>query len=253
MSILKPCPFCGGNASMHCDDPDYRDKLYFVMCDDCSCSTDYLPEEAAAETWNRRATTYSSEFAPHLAVHAFIEKATELLNELSNDMMNIAAESMSTEDYVKLARGIYDGEWAEESDETSSEDDMYYESGTDDGMVAREKMYMDFDVLSLTFSKKGKDTIIPVASSPINAVSPLETPSLTLWDRTFGGKGSTEDKLLFYIVLAVVVIVLLQLLAFAFPALQPILNVIYKILLLPFKLIVQLISWISEKIRSSRR
>ena len=47
---LKPCPFCGGEASMR-----YVCGEYFVLCKSCSGSgTIVNAEKKAAEAWNRR-------------------------------------------------------------------------------------------------------------------------------------------------------------------------------------------------------
>lgn len=54
---LKPCPFCGGVATMlHFK----REKCYRVSCDDIDCccvahSGYHLTEAEAIEAWNRRA------------------------------------------------------------------------------------------------------------------------------------------------------------------------------------------------------
>ncbi len=117
-----------------------------------------------------------------------------------------------------------------------------------DGFVAMEKMYMDFDVLSLTFSKEGKDTIIPVAGSPINVVPDFETPSATIFDRMFGKAGTWEDKLFTLIFSLIAFVILLQVLSFFFPVIQPILNKIYKFLLLPFRLFWKVIVLSFEKV-----
>lgn len=57
---LKPCPFCGGKASISSDTEATRDSqgrlwAFTVVCDSC-CATSgltYSPERAT-EAWNRR-------------------------------------------------------------------------------------------------------------------------------------------------------------------------------------------------------
>lgn len=61
MPDLKPCPFCGGQASISVDleavvDTEGRRWAFTVVCNRC-CATSgltYLPEKAR-EAWNRRA------------------------------------------------------------------------------------------------------------------------------------------------------------------------------------------------------
>ena len=51
MTELKPCPFCGGEASMYIA----YDDGYYVCCDECGCGLPvYNTEEEAIEAWNRR-------------------------------------------------------------------------------------------------------------------------------------------------------------------------------------------------------
>ena len=60
MIRLKPCPFCGGRASINFDseaiiDSKGRHWAYNVVCDKC-CATSGLAYsiEMAIEIWNRR-------------------------------------------------------------------------------------------------------------------------------------------------------------------------------------------------------
>ncbi len=51
---LKPCPFCGGNASMRL----YYKGLYGVRCDSCDSRVGqvFKTREDAIAAWNRRAS-----------------------------------------------------------------------------------------------------------------------------------------------------------------------------------------------------
>lgn len=57
MTKLKPCPFCGGEATIM---PRYRDEetgelKQDVCCRGCDCSTDvYSVEKQAIQAWNNR-------------------------------------------------------------------------------------------------------------------------------------------------------------------------------------------------------
>ena len=58
MDELKPCPFCGGPASViEIEDPDVAgEMLYTVWCEECGCGT--APADTPDEVirlWNRRA------------------------------------------------------------------------------------------------------------------------------------------------------------------------------------------------------
>lgn len=55
---LKPCPFCGGDATLYHyrhDRTAYQTHKYTVECPTCGASVPfYNTEEKALEIWNRR-------------------------------------------------------------------------------------------------------------------------------------------------------------------------------------------------------
>lgn len=55
---LKPCPFCGGLASVYSYDPydSYQGDCtrYRVRCIDCKAFVERKYEDEAIEAWNRR-------------------------------------------------------------------------------------------------------------------------------------------------------------------------------------------------------
>ena len=57
--FLKPCPFCGGKASMFCVEQPDGTLTYEVDCEnkDCdvsACTMLYPTKHEAADVWNRR-------------------------------------------------------------------------------------------------------------------------------------------------------------------------------------------------------
>lgn len=67
---LKPCPHCGGNASMSIDPEATTDWMgrrwaFTVVCENC-CATSglHFSEENAAESWNRRAAAEQPRWIP---------------------------------------------------------------------------------------------------------------------------------------------------------------------------------------------
>lgn len=52
---LKPCPFCGGEATLK-DNQFFSDKHFYVGCVACGIYTDYVPLDKARAAWNRRPT-----------------------------------------------------------------------------------------------------------------------------------------------------------------------------------------------------
>lgn len=57
---LKPCPFCGGEASIHEIKEDFlglgwKIKGYAIFCKSCRASTEYdTNRNKVTEKWNRR-------------------------------------------------------------------------------------------------------------------------------------------------------------------------------------------------------
>ncbi len=58
---FKPCPFCGGDASLRVYEPPFTKSRYFyVQCDNCKAMTspvqivDYRQAFEAIGKWNRR-------------------------------------------------------------------------------------------------------------------------------------------------------------------------------------------------------
>ena len=48
------------------------------------------------------------------------------------------------------------------------------------GYVAQEPIYLDFDIISLTYEKAGVQTVIPVVSDPIDIIAGIEPPGIDL-------------------------------------------------------------------------
>lgn len=68
MSKLKPCPFCGGQAS--CEIPD-GELFWFAECEDCGNMTSgRVYESKAIERWNARANDKLTNFLKQCASFA---------------------------------------------------------------------------------------------------------------------------------------------------------------------------------------
>lgn len=70
-----------------------------------------------------------------------------------------------TDYYSMPATVIYDGDWRWLSD-------------TDSTYMARETVFLDFDVISLTFNREGETTVLPVVSDPIDIISGIDPPAI---------------------------------------------------------------------------
>ncbi len=55
MDKLKPCPFCGGEATIRKYEY-FSEDTYNVYCEECGCEISmYYSEGDAIDAWNRRA------------------------------------------------------------------------------------------------------------------------------------------------------------------------------------------------------
>lgn len=94
-----------------------------------------------------------------------------------------------------------------------------YKEYRDDTYVAQMTVFLDFDIIELTFNKDGVYTVIPVVASPIDVINGITAPPKTLdwW------------KLLLACILLIILLILLA------PVLPYIIKAIVWLITLPFK------------------
>ena len=100
-----------------------------------------------------------------------------------------------------------------------------------DTYVAQETVFLDFDIIELTFNRNGSQWVIPVVSSPQDFINSVTAPQKEIrWWK---------------IVLAVVLLILLLMLLM--PVLPTIIQIIVGVILLPFRLVRSVIRSIRKK------
>lgn len=116
-----------------------------------------------------------------------------------------------------------------------------YDAAQFDEVLISETVYLDFDIISLTFKdEEGAETVLPVVSSPIDAIAGYTPPLDT--DYHTGG-----DSTWIWIVIAVVVaIVLILLLIFCPQVFVYLFKAIFFVISLPFRAIAALINAIKK-------
>ncbi len=104
---------------------------------------------------------------------------------------------------------------------------------------AKQSVFFDFNIIQLTFNDNGEYTVIPVVSNPIDIINDITSP--TRFPENSGGCNSGFDwkKILALIAIILLFIVLM-------PLLPTLVNVVIKILMLPFKLIGAIIKGIEK-------
>ena len=130
--------------------------------------------------------------------------------------------------------------FAESEYKTAPLEEKYMNGYSENGFVANETIYMDFDMIEMTFEKDGQYHVLPVSMSPINVVSDLQTP----------GEGSDwpPDWLVWVLVIVLIVVGVVLLVAFAPGILTAILQAIWFVLKMIVKGIVFLLRLIIKGI-----
>ena len=109
----------------------------------------------------------------------------------------------------------------------------------DSTYMARETVFLDFDIIELTFLRDTTETIIPVVASPIDVVggisAPIEKDGFAWW------------KVVVAILAVILLLVLLS------PILPYIFQAIIWVIMLPFKAIAALCKAISNSVKKRRR
>ena len=117
-----------------------------------------------------------------------------------------------------------------------------WQSGTKDKKstyMARETVFLDFDIIELTFLRDTTETIIPVVTSPIDVVGGISAP--------IEQDGIALGKVLLALLALILLLILLA------PVLPYIIRAILWIILLPFKAIAALCKAISNSVKKRRR
>lgn len=104
--------------------------------------------------------------------------------------------------------------------------------------MAWQSVYLDFDIIQLTFNKDGLYTVIPVVASPIDIINPVTPP--------FGFGSGCNDFDLQFLLAILLGLLLLMLLA---PFLPAILAFLINLLLLPLRVVFGLFKTSNKRIR----
>lgn len=119
-----------------------------------------------------------------------------------------------------------------------------------DGYVAQSTMFLDFTVISLTFRKGDKDTVLAVVSDPIDVFGGFTTQTDLTRDNTKDGNWSLIERLLTFFFSIMMIVLLFVVLCLIFPgvfsAAVSLLGVVFSFL---FKMIAAPFRWINKALR----
>ena len=153
------------------------------------------------------------DFEAKLLVDSFYKKDLIQAFERAGKDNSLVLVHFATSDYFGLAI---------ESNSKGALDDAPTILG-DPGFVAKETVYMDFDVISLDFAKDGEIVTIPVAASPVHAIGDLE----------YSDSGLGADDVPKWVIILIAIILIALVLFFC----PPLLPILVKVAVLPFKLL----------------
>lgn len=146
-----------------------------------------------------------------------------------DDLYSYVKEAESNDETVFLFRYYQSEYYAAEATEFESKSGWLYDYSDEldtNAYVAQMWVQLDFDIIDVTFTNGGVDTIIPVAMSPVDLVADATAPVYTTSD---DGCGNWES--------IVMVLALLVLLIILLPVLPYIVKLVVWIICLPFKAI----------------
>ena len=107
----------------------------------------------------------------------------------------------STSDYfsapiVQSSRYYSDSEEGEVDDDLVQNCAHYFIQEEYSGYFARETVFLDFDIISFTFETvNGVQTVVPVVSSPTNAIAPITPPLAENYHNGLGGSVAKRNEL----------------------------------------------------------
>jgi len=187
----------------------------------------------------------------YLSVEAFSEKYYVDLQDTS-DIMTEARRAYSDGEVPVLLRFAVTDYYSSAARFDCVEDGSQNISDKD-GYVAQETMFLDFDVLSLTFQSEDgyNEVAIGVVAVPIDIINGLTPPASLVEDEEWW------QKLVALLLLIILLIVLFFLVDKIFPGLGTIFKAIFKVIGWVLSSIFDLLTWpfraIDKNIKSSKR
>ena len=139
---------------------------------------------------------------------------------------NVFLLRFAVTDYYSNMADVWDGGFFSSRDDEST-------------YIARETVFLDFDIIELTFLRDTTETIIPVVASPIDVVGGVSAP--------IEKDGIAWGKLIIAILAIILLIVLL------WPVMPYIIRAIIWVIALPFRAIAALCKAISNAAKKRRR
>ncbi len=125
---------------------------------------------------------------------------------------------------------------------TYDRSDNFLNATTKDGYVALENVFLDLDIIEVTFERDGKYVVIPVVASPIDGVAGIDAPP----------KVDSGLPWWFWLIVAVIIILVIILLPLIFPVLKPIFIAIFKVIWWVISAPFRFIAWVVKKIKDRR-
>ena len=145
---------------------------------------------------------------------------------------------------VELSEGVWETGWYTETvgDMTRPAYGRHYEGKDTNAYLCQMWVQLDFDIIDLTFTKDGVDTVIPVVMSPMDIAADAAPPLIT----TIDGKLKWWQILLGIIALITVVLLL-------FKSGPLLIYALLKVILIPFQALGGLVKKLSEAAKRRKK
>lgn len=114
------------------------------------------------------------------------------------------------------------------------------------GYVAKQTVFLDYKIISLTFRQNGTDTVVPVVSNPLDIINGFDPPN----DDDLIGGGSDWKTIIKFVLGVIGIILLLVILA---PVLPFVIQAIVFVVTLPFRLIGWIINGIKNAVKKRKQ
>ena len=114
------------------------------------------------------------------------------------------------------------------------------------GYVARQTVFLDYKIISLTFRKNGTDTVVPVVSNPLDIINGFDPPN----DDDLIGNNPDWKTIIKFVLGIIGIILLLVILA---PVLPFVFQAVIWVITLPFRLIGWIFKSISNAVKKRKQ
>ena len=227
------------------------DKFDFVEYDPDSSTYNTWERLLGAFGWSAEKTVALKNQSPIFIIDGsniescFIGSASEVAERLLCDVDEVSSFETYCRSEVSRGKKVVHFRFAC-TEYLAKEVEVYKDNGTgarEEGQafLAQENVFLNFDIISLTFNDNGVQHVVPVVMDPVDIISDIVGPVIPDND-----KWQEVLKIIIAILLGMILLVLL------YPILPYLIKGIVWVITLPFKLIKSIINVVSSESKNKR-